>query len=79
MSQSISDVLDVNRECRKPFALKAEKTLHRVTFNPSTAQPDETLYNSIPKLSHNYVFVPSSIALNFSLTLGMGQAHNTCE
>lgn len=48
-----------------------------MTFNPSTAQPDETLYNSIPKLSHNYVFVPSSIALNFSLTLGMGQANNT--
>ena len=43
MSQSISEILDVSRESRTPFALKAEKTLHRVTFNPSSASPGEDI------------------------------------
>jgi len=58
--------------------LKAEKTLHRVTFNPSTANPGETLYIHIPKLSDNVVYVPESIALIFKLNLAAtGHANNT--
>jgi hypothetical protein len=44
MTQTISEKLDVNRAYKQPFGLKAEKTIHRVTFNPSTANPGETLY-----------------------------------
>lgn len=75
--QSISEVLDVNRESKKPFALKAERTLHRVTFNPSSANPGETLYVHFPKLSDSVVYVPRSVGLIFNLTLTMGQVNNT--
>lgn len=77
MSQSISHFLDVNYESRKPFALKAERTLHRVTFNPSSASPGETLSVNIPKLDDDDVYVPKSIALWFNLTLNMGHVNNT--
>ena len=75
--QPISEVLDVNREPKKPFALKAERTLHRVTFNPSSANPGETLYVHLPKLSDNRVYVPGSVGLTFNLALTMGHANNT--
>ena len=61
MNQAISKVLDPNRESRKPFGHKAEKTLHRVTFNPSSASQNETIYVHIPRLSENIVYVPGSI------------------
>jgi len=63
---------------KKPFALKAERTLHRITFNPSSANPGETLYVHLPKLSQNMVYVPGSIGLIFNLTLATaGHANNT--
>ena len=77
VSEVVSDVLDINRESRKPFAIKAERTLHRVTFNPSSANPGETLYVHLPKLSDNMVYVPGSVGLVFNLALTMGQANNT--
>jgi hypothetical protein len=67
MTQSISEKLDVNRAYKQPFGLKAEKTTHRVTFNPSTANPGETLYINVPKLSNNVVVVPGSFGLLFTL------------
>ena len=70
--QSISEVLDVNRESKKPFALKAERTLHRVTFNPSSANPGESLYVHLPKLSDNRVYVPGTVGLTFDLNLPTG-------
>jgi len=66
---SVAEFLDVNREGRKTFALKAERTLHRITFNPSSANPGETLYVHLPKLSENMVFVPNSVGLTFDITL----------
>ena len=67
MAQSISEKLDVNRAYKQPFGLKAEKTVNRVTFNPSTVNPGETLYIHIPKLSDNIVIVPGSVGLHFNL------------
>lgn len=69
---TISDILDVRREYRKSFSLKAERTHHRVTFNPSSAQPGETLYIHLPKLSENIVLIPGSVGLLFDLTLKDG-------
>lgn len=78
MSQSISEILDVNREFKKPFGLKAEKVLHRVTFNPSSANSGEALYVHLPKLSDNMVYVPGSVSLIFNLNLATsGHANNT--
>ena len=76
MSQTISERIDPNRMPKQPFGLKAETTLHRTTFTPSSANPGETLYVNIPKLSGNNVIVPNSVRLAFDIDVG-GHANNT--
>ena len=72
-----SDILDPRRLPRKTKALKADRTVHRITFNPSSAKSGETLYVTMPKLVEGMVFVPYSTFLRFNLTIEMGQANNT--
>ena len=48
-------------------AMKAERTVKRITFNPSEANPGETLYVSVPKLAENEVIVAGSLALVFNI------------
>ena len=50
-------------------AMKAERTVKRITFNPTEANPGETLYVSVPKLAANEVIVAGSLALVFNLNL----------
>ena len=76
MSKSISEKIDPNRMSKQPFGLKAESTLQRITFTPSSANPGETLYVNIPKLSGNNVFVPGSVYLSFNLVVA-GHVNNT--
>ena len=76
MSKAISERIDPNRMPKKPFGLKAETTLHRTTFTPSSANPGETLYINIPKLSGDNVIVPNSVRLAFDIEVG-GHANNT--
>ena len=76
MSKAISEKIDPNRMPKQPFGLKAESTLQRITFTPSSANPGETLYVSIPKLSGNNVIVPGSVKLAFNLVV-TGHANNT--
>ena len=76
MSKSISEKIDPNRMPKQPFGLKAESTLQRITFTPSSANPGETLYVSIPKLSENNVYVPGSVKLSFNLVVS-GHVNNT--
>ena len=76
MSKSISEKIDPNRMPKQPFGLKAESTLQRITFTPSSANPGETLYVSIPKLSENNVLVPGSVKLSFNLVV-TGHVNNT--
>ena len=76
MSKTISDKIDPNRTPKQPFGLKAETTLHRTTFTPSSANPGETLYINIPKLSGNNVIVPNSVKLAFNIDVA-GHANNT--
>ena len=64
MSKAISEKIDPNRMPKQPFGLKAESTLQRITFTPSSANPGETLYVNIPKLSGNNVLVPGSVRLS---------------
>ena len=55
--------------------MKAERTVHRATFNPSKANPGETLYVTVPPLDHKFVLFPGSLALRFDLILS-GEANN---
>ena len=57
-------------------AMKAERTVRRITFNPSSALPGETLYVSMPKLGEHEVLVPGSLALVFNINLTGGHANN---
>ena len=56
-------------------AMKAERTVKRITFNPTSANPEETLYVSVPKLAENEVIVPGSLALVFDINLKVTGAH----
>ena len=76
MSKTISEKIDPNRMPKQPFGLKAETTLQRITFTPSSANPGETLYVNVPKLSGNNVIVPGSVRLAFNIDVG-GHADNT--
>ena len=76
MSKSISEKIDPNRMPKQPFGLKAESTLQRITFTPSSANPGETLYINIPKLSENNVLVPGSVYLSFNIDV-TGHVNNT--
>ena len=57
-------------------AMRAERIVKRITFNPSEANPGETLYVSVPKLSENEVIVSGSLALVFNISLSGGHANN---
>ena len=56
-------------------AMKAERTVERITFNPTEANPGELLYVSVPKLLDNEVIVPGSLALVFNINLKVTGAH----
>ena len=56
-------------------AMKAERTVKQITFNPTSANPGETLYVSVPKLEVNEVIVPGSLALVFNINLKVTGAH----
>ena len=51
-------------------AMKAERTVKRITFNPTN------LYVSVPKLNEEEVIVPGSLALLFNIDLTGGHANN---
>ena len=57
-------------------AMKAERTVKRITFNPSEANPGETLYVTVSKLSEHEVIVSSSLALVFNINLTGADANN---
>ena len=77
MSQeNISEYLNPSRFPRMAFGLKANSTLHRITLTPSNANPGETLYIEIPKLTDNMVIVPGSVFLVFNLSIS-GHENNT--
>ena len=56
-------------------AMKAERTVNRITFKTSEANPGETLYVSVPKLAENEVIVAGSLALVFNINLKVPGAH----
>ena len=57
-------------------AMKAERTVKRITFNPTEANLGNRLYVSVPKLNEDEVIVPGSLALLFNIDLTGGHANN---
>ena len=56
-------------------AMKAERTVKRITFSKTEAKPGETLYVHVPKLAENEVIVAGSLALVFNINLTVTGAH----
>ena len=65
-----------NHNEKKIAAIKAERAVKRIAFNPAEANPGETLYVSVPKLIENEVIVPGSLALRFNIDLSGGDTNN---
>ena len=57
-------------------SMQAERTVTRIAFNPSTANPGDILYVAVPKLAKDVVMVPGSLALVFDIDLTGGHANN---
>ena len=57
-------------------AMKAERTVKRITFNPTEANPGNNLYVSVPKLNEEEVIVPGTLALLFNIDLTGGHENN---
>ena len=67
--------LNPARSSKTPLGIKAEKKHHVITHNPSSANPCETLYVYIPKLTTNTFYVPGSLYLSADVELS-GEAGN---
>ena len=57
-------------------AFKAIRAVKRITFNPSNANPGDTIIVRVPKLHENEVLVPNTLALVFDIDLSGGHANN---
>ena len=53
-------------------SMQAERTVTRIAFNPSTANPGDILYVAVPRLAQDVVMVPGSLALVFDIDLPGG-------
>ena len=57
-------------------AIQAERTVARIAFNPSTVNPGDVLYVTVPRLAQDVVMVTGSLALVFDIDLTGGHANN---
>ena len=57
-------------------AMKAERTVKRITFNSTEANPGNNLYVSVPKLNEDEVIVPGTLTVLFNIDLTGGHANN---
>ena len=73
---SVSANLDPTYTKKTDGGLKAIRAVKRITFNPSEANPGETLNVGVPKLNENEVLVPNTMALVFDIDLTGGHANN---
>ena len=73
---SVQDDLQPEKTKKIIRAMKALRAVKRITFNPSEANPGETLNVHVPKLNENEVLVPNSLALIFDIDLSGGHGNN---
>ena len=72
----VQENLQPTRSEKTLGALKVERAVKSITFKRTEANPQETLYVSVPKLNENKVIVPGSLALRFNIDLSGGHANN---
>lgn len=75
MEPHVSKALDARQSPRHLLGLKGKRVTQRVTFNPSTARPGETLYINVPMLPTGVVLVPKTLALIATFTLSGAGRH----
>ena len=73
---SVPDNLHSTHRDKTLNAMKAPRAVKRITFNPSEANPGDTLYVHVPKLNVNEVLLPNSMALLFDIDLSGEHANN---
>ena len=73
---SVADNLLPKHSVKTLNAMKAPRSVKRIMFTPSGANPGEKLYVHVPKLNENEVLVPGSLALRFDIDLSGGHANN---
>ena len=73
---AVNENLLPSRISKKLNAMKAERTIKIITFNPPEANPEETLHVALPRLLEKEVIVPGSLALQFNIDLSGGPANN---
>ena len=73
---SVPDNLRSTHREKTRNAMKAPRFVKRITFNPSEANPGETLYVNVPKLNKSEVLLPGSLVLRFDIDLPEGHANN---
>ena len=76
ITDGVQENLQPTRSEKTLGALKAERAVKRITFERTEANPQETLYVSVPKLNESEVIVPGSLALRFNIDLSGGHANN---
>ena len=57
-------------------SMQAKRAVTRIAFNPSTANPGDILYITVPKLAKDVVMGPGLLALVFDIDLTGGHANN---
>ena len=73
---SVPDNLRSTHSEKTKNAMKAPRSVKRISFNPSEANPGETLYVHVPKPNKNEVLVPGPLALRFDIDHSGGHANN---
>ena len=68
--------LNPQRKNRIPLGFKSDTLHHVITHNPSSANPKETLYVRLPRLTENTFIVPDSIYLSADIDI-TGDSKNT--
>ena len=69
-------VLNTSRTDKIPRGIKAERQHHVITYNPSSANPKETLFVRIPRLTENTFYIPGSVYLSADVDIS-GNAKNS--
>ena len=67
--EHFGDKLNPYRQDKVQNAVRGSKSHHTITHNPSSANPNETLYVRIPKLKKDMLFVPGSMYLSANLEI----------
>lgn len=73
---SLPETLHPTHREKTLSTMKAMRAVKCITFNPSEANPSETLYIQVPRVNENKVLVPGSLVLRFGIDLSGRHTNN---